>query len=148
MKLCRLPKIEGFILKYRVPPLWPTYIGERRTTIVKAFGLNLRYGEHVGEHIGNLTNILGTIWDKTEVLLGTSWGNKLGTSGTPWEQRKTTNPPPPPKLVITQQSMFSGKKVRSPLQWWTTTKQKNSGLSSYGAHYGHKRYLLFSHFCP
>jgi hypothetical protein len=37
MKLWRLPTIEGAILKYRVPPLWPTYIGERRTTLAKAY---------------------------------------------------------------------------------------------------------------
>jgi len=24
--------MEGSIFRYRVPPLWPTYIGERRTT--------------------------------------------------------------------------------------------------------------------
>jgi hypothetical protein len=52
---------KGSILKFRVPPLWPTYIGERRTTFAKAYGIKVRcYGEHVGEHIGNLGNILGT----------------------------------------------------------------------------------------
>jgi hypothetical protein len=60
MKLWRLPKIEGSILKYKVHPLWPTYIGERRTTIAKACGIRVKcYGEHVGEHIGNLVKILG-----------------------------------------------------------------------------------------
>jgi hypothetical protein len=30
-------------------------MGERRTTFAKAYGIKLRcYGEHVGEHIGNL----------------------------------------------------------------------------------------------
>jgi hypothetical protein len=54
-KLWRLPKIEGSILKYRVPPLWPTYIGERRTTFVKAFGIKVRcYWELFGEHVRNL----------------------------------------------------------------------------------------------
>jgi hypothetical protein len=54
LKPWRLPKVKGSILKYRVPPLWPTYIGERRTTFGKAYGIKLRcYGEHVGEHIGN-----------------------------------------------------------------------------------------------
>jgi hypothetical protein len=54
-------KIEGFILKCRVPPLWPNYIAERRTTFAKAYGIKMRcYGEHVGEHIGNLGSILGT----------------------------------------------------------------------------------------
>jgi hypothetical protein len=56
------PKIEGSILKWRVPALWPIYIGERRTTFVKAYGIKVRcYGEHVGEHIENLRNPLGTL---------------------------------------------------------------------------------------
>jgi len=54
MKLWRLLQMQGSILNYRVPPLWPTYIGERRTT----FAIKVRcYGKRVGEHIGN---ILGT----------------------------------------------------------------------------------------
>jgi hypothetical protein len=66
----RLPKIEGSILKCRVPPLWPTCIGERRTTFVKEYGIKVRcYGEHVGEHIENLRNILGTQWE----LKGNLW---------------------------------------------------------------------------
>jgi hypothetical protein len=62
MKLWKLFKIEGFVLIYIVPPLWPTYIGERRTTFAKAHGLKVKclYEEHVGEHIVNLRNILGT----------------------------------------------------------------------------------------
>jgi hypothetical protein len=36
--------------KYRVPPLWPSYIDERRD------------------------NICQSIWDESEVLLGTLWG--------------------------------------------------------------------------
>jgi hypothetical protein len=48
-------------LKYIVPPLWPTYIGERRTPFSKAYGINVRwYGEHVGEYIAKLGNIVGT----------------------------------------------------------------------------------------
>jgi hypothetical protein len=66
-KLGRLPKIEGSILKCRVLPLWPTYIGERRTTFVKKYGIKVRcYGEHVGEHIENLRNILKTQWEHME----------------------------------------------------------------------------------
>jgi hypothetical protein len=61
MKLYRVPKTKGFILKYIVPPLWPTYIGERRRPFSKAYGIKVRwYGEHVGENIANLGNILGT----------------------------------------------------------------------------------------
>jgi hypothetical protein len=59
MKLWRLPKIEGPILKYKVPPIWLSYIGEMKTT-AKAYGIKARYyGEHVEEHIGNLGNPLG-----------------------------------------------------------------------------------------
>jgi hypothetical protein len=60
MNLWRLPKTEASILKYIVPPLWPTYIGERRTPFSKAYGIKVRwYGERgkhckIGEHIGNL----------------------------------------------------------------------------------------------
>ncbi len=36
MKLWRLLKIEGCVLIYVVLPLQPAYIGERRTTFVKA----------------------------------------------------------------------------------------------------------------
>jgi hypothetical protein len=57
-KLWRFLKIEGSVLMYIVPPLGPTYIGES----AKAYGLKVRclYGEHVGEQIVNLGNILGT----------------------------------------------------------------------------------------
>jgi hypothetical protein len=40
-KLWRFPKIEGSILKYRVSPFWPTYIGERRTPFAKAYGIKV-----------------------------------------------------------------------------------------------------------
>ncbi len=36
---------------------WATYIGERRTTFAKPYGIKSRC---YGEHIGNLGNILGT----------------------------------------------------------------------------------------
>jgi len=76
MKLWMLPKTEGSILKYRVPPLWLTYIAERRTTFAKACGIKMRcYGEHVGKHIENLGNILGTCWKPLRTQ-----GNPLRTS--------------------------------------------------------------------
>jgi hypothetical protein len=53
MKLWRLPKIEGSILKYRIPPLWLTYIVDRRTTFAKEYW-DKSYGEHVEELTGNL----------------------------------------------------------------------------------------------
>jgi hypothetical protein len=62
MKLWRFFKIEGYVLMYIVPLLGPNYIGERRTTFAKTYGLKVRclYEEHVREHVVNLGNILGT----------------------------------------------------------------------------------------
>jgi len=43
-------RIEDSILKYRVPPLWPTYIAQRRTTFAKTCGIKVRcYWELFGE---------------------------------------------------------------------------------------------------
>jgi len=48
-------KKEGSILTCRVPPLWPIYVGERRTTFAKAYGINVRcYWELFEEHVRNL----------------------------------------------------------------------------------------------
>jgi hypothetical protein len=71
-------------LKDRVPRLSPTYVGERRTTFIQA------YEEHVGEHIGNLRNILRTYWEleeHIENLMGTHMGNQ--------GKLKKPNPPHP-----------------------------------------------------
>jgi hypothetical protein len=52
-KLWRLSKIEGSVLKYRFHPLWRTYIGERRTTLAKTYGIRVRcYEENVGNTLG------------------------------------------------------------------------------------------------
>ncbi len=51
-----------------------TYIGERRTTFAKAYGIKVRcYGEYVGEHIGKFGNILGTSWELKGNIGGTHW---------------------------------------------------------------------------
>jgi hypothetical protein len=53
-----LSKIEGSILKFKVPPLWPSYIGERRTTFAKAYGIKVRsYQENM---LGNTLGTFGT----------------------------------------------------------------------------------------
>jgi hypothetical protein len=50
-----------FYLEVQSSLLLAHYIGERRTKFVKAYGIKVRcYGEHVGEHIGNL---MGTHWE-------------------------------------------------------------------------------------
>ncbi len=47
--------MQGSILNYRVPSLWPNYIGERRATFAKAYGRKVRcYWELFGEHVRNL----------------------------------------------------------------------------------------------
>jgi hypothetical protein len=52
-------KIEGSILKYRVSPFMPTYMGERRTTFAKAYSIKVRcYWEFFGEHVKKLENSL------------------------------------------------------------------------------------------
>jgi len=51
-------------LKYRIPCVWPIYTCERRTTFAKEYGIKVRcYGEHVGQHNGNLRNLIGTHWE-------------------------------------------------------------------------------------
>ncbi len=71
LKLWRLPKIKGYILKYRVPPLWSTYIGERRTTFAKAYGIIVKcYGKHIGE---NIENLMGTHYELKRNMVRTHW---------------------------------------------------------------------------
>ncbi len=74
LKLWRLPNMECSLLKDSVHPIWPSYIGERRTTFAKAYGIKVScYGDHVGEHIGNLGKILGTWWEPTGNFKWTHW---------------------------------------------------------------------------
>jgi hypothetical protein len=49
-------------LEYRVPPLWLTYIGERRTTFAKSYEIKVRCnGENVWEQIGEFGELDGNI---------------------------------------------------------------------------------------
>ncbi len=125
-KLRRLLKVEGSIFNYRVPPLWPTYIGERRTKFAKSYGIKVRcYGEHVGEHIGNL---MGTHL----VLIG----NIVGTHREPEKnEKKTLLPDPTPNLKGKKSKAtwvhawafwlgawnFSSQKSSSPFLAWAST---------------------------
>jgi hypothetical protein len=54
MKLHRFPKIKGYIMKHKVSTLWPSYIGKRRTTFAKAYGIKVSYGVLFWEHFENL----------------------------------------------------------------------------------------------
>jgi hypothetical protein len=62
MRPWRLLNIECSVLKYRVLPLWPSYIGKRRATFAKEYGINLRcYWELFEEHIRNLRTLGGNM---------------------------------------------------------------------------------------
>jgi hypothetical protein len=59
MRLWELPKIKGSILKYRILPVWPTYIRARRITFSKACGIKVMcYWELFGKHVKKLGNSL------------------------------------------------------------------------------------------
>jgi hypothetical protein len=54
LKLGKPPKII-VLCEEGIPPLYPTYLGERRTTFAKTYGVKVRcYWELFGEHVGNL----------------------------------------------------------------------------------------------
>ncbi len=90
------------ILQYGVPPFWPTYIVERRTTFVEAYAIKVWcFWECFGECIGNLGKILETWWN----LLGTC-GNIVRTH---WEQSEKWNPPPSTPLPCTFWQWFPSK---------------------------------------
>jgi hypothetical protein len=64
---------------YIVLPLRSTYIGERRPTFAKAYGLKVRC-------------LYGTYWESIRELEGTPWEH-IGKQG---KMKKTILPPPPP----------------------------------------------------
>ncbi len=101
----RLPKIEGSIVKYKVLPLWPIYIGERRTTSAKACGI--KWGT-IGNFLGNMLgtwelfasphpapNPKNNLHGKSNVHCPNGkWtvDNPLSTTNKTWKKK----PPPPP----------------------------------------------------
>jgi len=55
------------------------------------YGIKVRcYGEHVGQHNGNLRNLIGTHWELKGNIVGTHWEPK--------KNEKKSPPGPPPKL--------------------------------------------------
>jgi len=67
-KIWRFPKIEGSILKYRVPPFWPMYIGERRTPFAKAYGIKVTSA--MENMLGNTLESWGAYWEPIGNLKG------------------------------------------------------------------------------
>jgi len=62
MRPWSLLNIEGSVLKFRILPLWPTYIGERRATFAKEYAINLRcYWELFEEQVRNLRTLGGNM---------------------------------------------------------------------------------------
>jgi hypothetical protein len=55
-----LPKIEGFILNCTIPPLWPTYIGERRTPFSNAYKSEEVWKKCWGKYWEPIGNLKGT----------------------------------------------------------------------------------------
>jgi hypothetical protein len=56
------PQNKRFYGKMECLPLWATYIGEKGRTLGKTYRLKLGViGNTLGEYIGNLGNILGTL---------------------------------------------------------------------------------------
>ncbi len=73
-------------MKYRVPPFWPTYIGERGTIFAKAYGIKVRcYWELFGgtcQELGELFALLHKVtshWLHTNSIKSDVIGNKLRT---------------------------------------------------------------------
>jgi hypothetical protein len=81
LKMWRLPKIEGSILKYKVYPLWPTYIGGRTMTLAKGYGIKMRC---YGIVLGNILGTWGTYWKLERNIMGTKekWKKKILLSAT------------------------------------------------------------------
>jgi hypothetical protein len=92
--------MQGSILNYRIPSLWPNYIGERRPTFAKAYGRKMRcYWELFGEHVKNL----GANFDLTPSPKKLAW--KVNCPSSKWKVNNgqsilhtkhnlTTNPHP------------------------------------------------------
>jgi hypothetical protein len=57
------PRTKDFIFKHTVSSLWPSYIGERRTTFAKAYGTKpMCYWELFMEHVWNLGTLCCDQW--------------------------------------------------------------------------------------
>jgi hypothetical protein len=124
LKLWRLPNIES-----RIPSLWPTYIGERRTTFAKAYGIQVRcYWEHFGEHIENLKHILIFWWEPIGNWSETYWEH-IGNQG---KMEKKTFPLPhlahPPKLKRRKGKPPWVHAWAFPLAAWNFSSHKSSSL--------------------
>jgi len=93
LKLWKFPKIECFIMKYKVPPVWPHLYRWKEDNICQnTWDKSEVYGEHVVEHIGNLGNMLKTWWKPNENFKKTHLETKKK-----WKKNPLPLPPPLPK---------------------------------------------------
>jgi hypothetical protein len=84
VEIMEAPLNKRFYGKMECLLLWPTYTSEKGRTLGKHMGLKPGViGNNLGEHIGNLRNILWTWWELIRNLKGTYW-----------EQRKNEKNPP------------------------------------------------------
>jgi len=93
-----------FSFEVSIPPLLPTYIGGRRTTFAKAYGIEVRcYLELFGEHVSNLRTLC---FDKPpppppkKKKIIHQKKKKKTPSSPHQKQKKKKNPHPPPPQSI------------------------------------------------
>jgi hypothetical protein len=65
------PQFKVLFQWQKIPPICLSYIGARRTTFAKAYGIKLRcYWERFEEN-DEIGNVLGTHWKLDENIVGT-----------------------------------------------------------------------------
>jgi hypothetical protein len=100
-------------LFWTVPPLWPTYIGERRTPFSKAYGIKWRGMEKM------LGKILGTHWELERNIVRTYWEAE--------KNENISSPPPPPPAPKHKRKKSKAPWVHAwafPLAAWNFCSQK------------------------
>jgi hypothetical protein len=104
LRLWRLPKIKGFIFKFGVLSLWPSYIGERRTTFAKAYGIKNEV-------------LLGTLWEHVKNLGTLSFDPLLSPPPNPQEKREAFHSMK--QLLISCMEILFLKSAATILAWTT-----------------------------
>ncbi len=83
-----------------IPPLWPTYKGERRTTFAKAYGIKVScYRELFGEHVENLGNFLLLLPPTKRGERKACMESEQWIVHPPHQTQLDKNPPPTPQPI-------------------------------------------------